>query len=216
MQDKKKEKKNPATLVLQSWGLSFQWEQPAQQPSEAGQQTSDKNEHASSSGRIEHITVIAITKTRRNHHLLILLFRVHTVHFQNSLTPQSHHVISWYLRFSCHHCSHFQEKKHPKGVESRGGEFSSWGSIRASFLLYIPWLQAKKYSFVKQLPNIYLEHTKTSTIKLNELRAAVLYVFFPANGVWKKNKIKSIVLSRNRRTNLPFMHKTSKMPSVFV
>lgn len=152
--------------------------------------TANMNEQANSSGRIEHITVIEITKTRRNHYSLILLFRVHTVHFQNSLTPQCHHVISWSLRFSCHHCSQFQEQKCPKGVESRGGEFSSWGSIRASFLLYIPWLWAKKYSFVKQLPNIYLEHTKTSSNQITWTESRCALCIFSANGVEKKNKIK--------------------------
>lgn len=70
----------------------------------------------------------------------------------------------------------FPKEKVPQGgMASRSGEFSSGGYIRASFLLYIFWLRAKKYSFVKQLPNIYLEHTKTSSnqIKWTESCCAV-------------------------------------------
>lgn len=120
-----------------------------------------QNECASRGGRIEHTTVIAITKTRRNHHSSILLFRVHTVHFQNSLTPQSHQVLSGTSDSPVITALISKRKGTLRGVRSRSGEFSSWGSIRASFLLNILWLQAKKYSFLKQLPNIYLEHTKT-------------------------------------------------------
>lgn len=120
-----------------------------------------QNECASRGGRIEHTTVIAITKTRRNHHSSILLFRVHTVHFQNSLTPQSHQVLSGTSDSPVITALISKRKGTLRGVGSRGGEFSSWGSIRASFLLNILWLRAKKYSFLKQLPNIYLEHTKT-------------------------------------------------------
>lgn len=62
-------------------------------------------------GKIKDTSLIAITKTRRNHHSFTLPFRVHAVHFSNSLPPQSRQVIPDPSDSPVHHCSHSKRVK---------------------------------------------------------------------------------------------------------
>lgn len=77
-----------------------------------------------------------------------------------------------------------ERETHPKW-----GGFSSRGCIRASFSLHV-FYEPKKYSFVKQFPNIYLEHTKASSNSMKWTQdCCSLCIFFPESGVEKQNKI---------------------------